>query len=179
MNNIRERRLALGMTQPDLSKKLREIDPRLDVGMVSRFEQDVCLPTEAVLKGLETALQASRSKLYSTMELAAMPQDTDAVSPYTEVVASLIPFGKNNAVSRQGLAAAMGMTDMSMRKAISQARREGLVIINDQDGRGYYRSDDIKDIKRQRDQTHHRAMSLLAQEKHLNARIKAAETANV
>ena len=87
--------------------------------------------------------------------------------------------GKHNAVSRQGLAAAMGMADVSMRKAISRARREGLVIINDQDGRGYYRSDDITDIKRQRDQMHHCAMSLLAREKHLNARIKAAETAKV
>ena len=37
MNRLKERRLALGLSQPEVSAKLKEIDPRMDVSMVSRF----------------------------------------------------------------------------------------------------------------------------------------------
>ena len=52
MNNLQERRVFLGLTQPDVSRELRKVDPRMDVGMVSRFERGACLPTAAVLKRL-------------------------------------------------------------------------------------------------------------------------------
>lgn len=175
MNSIRERRLALGMTQPQLSAILRQIDPRIDVGMVSRFEQEVCFPTEAVLKGLETALQADRSELYSAIELSIVPAQNDEISPSTAKLAEFIPVGRDKTVSRSDLAKRMNMSDRHMRAAVSLARREGLVIINDQNGRGYYRSEDIRDMQRQLNQTHNRALSLLAQEKYLKARIKAQE----
>ena len=175
MNSIRERRLALGMTQPQLSQILREYDPRIDVGMVSRFEQEVCFPTETVLKGLETALQASRSELYSELELSIIPTEKGKISPITAQLADIIPFGRTNAISRESLADKLNLSDRKMRMAVSLARREGLVIINDQGGDGYYRSDDVTDIRRQLNQTHNRALALLAQEKHLKDRIKAAE----
>ena len=53
MNRLQERRLSLGLSQPDVSAKLKEIDPRMDVGMVSRFERGACLPTLPVLERLE------------------------------------------------------------------------------------------------------------------------------
>lgn len=177
MNKIRERRLALKMTQKDLSRKLQAIDPRMGADMVIRFEEDVCLPTGAVLKGLETALQAPRRNLFPAIELYAIEAEASGnegdLSPSTKALAQLIPKGKTNAVSRQRLASLMQCGDREMREAIRLARQEGLVIINDQDGKGYYCSDDVKDIKRQRDQTYHRAMSLLVQAKHLNARLPA------
>ena len=49
MNRLQERRLALGLTQPQVSARLKEIEARADVGMVSRYEKGVCLPTEAQL----------------------------------------------------------------------------------------------------------------------------------
>ena len=175
MNSIKERRMALGMTQPQLSAILREIDPRIDVGMVSRFEQEVCFPTEAVLKCLESTLQADRSELYSELELCLVPEKTKGISPSTAFLADCIPFGRNNAISREELAEKMSMDDRRMRAAVSRARREGIVIINDQGGRGYYRTDDVTDMRRQLNQTHNRALSLLAQERHLKDRIMAAE----
>ena len=45
MNKLQERRVFLGLTQPDVSRELRKVDPRMDVGMVSRFERGACLPT--------------------------------------------------------------------------------------------------------------------------------------
>ena len=172
MNSIRERREALGMTQPLLAAKLRDVDPRIDVGMVSRFETDLCLPTEDVLEALEAILQADRSDLYPALTLAVIPKDGDGVSASTRTLARVIPTGRASAIERDSLAAVMDMTDRQMRRAVALARREGLVICNLQDGSGYYQPEDVADLRRQLESTHRRAMSLLAQEKHLRRRIR-------
>ena len=49
-----------------------------------------------------------------------------------------IPFGKENAVSRNYLVTVTGFTDRKVRYLISKARREH-PIINLSDGTGYYR----------------------------------------
>lgn len=69
MNRLQERRLALGLTQPQVSARLKEIEPRADVGMVSRYEKGVCLPTREQLEGLEEVLQADRMALYDAEDL--------------------------------------------------------------------------------------------------------------
>lgn len=175
MNSIAERRKALGMTQGELAERLRAIDGRVDTSMISRFEQESCFPTEDVLEGLERALKADRSELYSDMELFIVPEEKTPISPITGILAELIPFGPGRGISRKELAEKLGTSDRQMREYISTARRQGLVIINDQHGDGYYRSDNIKDLQRQLTQTHRRALSLLAQEKHLKDRIRAVE----
>lgn len=68
-NRLQERRLALGLTQPQVSARLKEIEPRADVGMVSRYEKGVCLPTREQLEGLEEVLQADRMALYDAEDL--------------------------------------------------------------------------------------------------------------
>ena len=50
----------------------------------------------------------------------------------------LIPIGHDHAISRASLAAACGMSDREMRRAIEILRRE-YCICNDSDGKGYYR----------------------------------------
>ena len=69
MNRLQERRLALGLTQPQVSARLKEIEARADVGMVSRYEKGVCLPTEAQLAALEGVLQADRLELFDAEDL--------------------------------------------------------------------------------------------------------------
>ena len=91
------------------------------------------------------------------------------------VLEGLIPYGRDNAISRAALATALGLTDRGARQLVSKARRDGMVIINAQDGKGYYRTRDANALRRQLAQTHHRALSLLAQEKHIKAAIRAAE----
>lgn len=51
---------------------------------------------------------------------------------------NFIPFGKENAISREELCRLTGMNDRAIREIISQLRRE-YCILNNQDGRGYYR----------------------------------------
>lgn len=61
-----------------------------------------------------------------------------------EKIINFIPFGKENAISRHRLATLVGCSDRKMRTFINQARKKN-VIINSQDGRGYYRPT-IKDV---------------------------------
>ena len=86
-------------------------------------------------------------------------------------ITDYIPFGKENAVTRAHLRAATGLPDRKIRE---QARRRGAIIINAQDGAGYYQSEDIKDIAKQYRQNERRAISILAQQKHLRKRLKEA-----
>lgn len=88
-----------------------------------------------------------------------------------------IPVGRENAISREDLARKMGVGDRTMREKISEARRAGLLIMNRQDGRGYYRSNNVSELKDQLTQTHNRALTLLAQEKFLRRRIEEIEEA--
>lgn len=68
-NRLQERRLALELTQPQVSQKLKEIEPRADVGMVSRYEKGVCLPTGPQLAALEALYGVARTELFAAEDL--------------------------------------------------------------------------------------------------------------
>ena len=178
MNRLQERRVSLGLSQPDVSAKLKEIDPRMDVGMVSRFERGVCLPTLPVLNGLETILQASRAELFDEAELGVIHEIeavcSVSVSPMAERLANAIPFGRRNAISREALAAKLGMSDRQMRKAIEEARNEGIIILCECNGRGYYQSGDLNEIHTQYIQDTNRAMAILKRRKPMRDLLKQA-----
>ena len=123
MNRLKERRLELGLTQEAVSGILKLADPRMDVSMVSRFENGACLPTEEVMTALEAALRASRAYLFGEDEKAELPMRTAE----TELIAGLIPKGRRNAISREDLAAALHTTDRKMRKAVAEAKKQGLM----------------------------------------------------
>ncbi len=89
-------------------------------------------------------------------------------------VVDYIGIGKNNAVTRDYLRECTAMTDRVIRKEIEQARRDGVIIINNQDGKGYYISEDLDDIEKQYKQNNSRAMSILVQQKHLRSKLKEA-----
>ena len=83
--------------------------------------------------------------------------------------------GRENAVTRSQLVSRTGLPDRKVREMIEQARREGAPILNLQDGRGYYLSDELEDLRRQYKSNHRRAMSVLVQQKFLRRRIKELE----
>lgn len=168
MNRLKERRMELGLTQEEVSGILKLADPRMDVSMVSRFENDACLPTEEVMTALEAALRTDRAYLYGDEDKADIPQRTAE----TERIAALIPHGRRNAISRAELAAAMHTTDRKMRKAVSEAKTQGVMICND--GDGYYQSDELSDLWRQYRRETARAMSILKARKPMREVLKAA-----
>lgn len=93
-NRLQERRLALGLTQPQVSARLKEVEARADVGMVSRYEKGVCLPTEAQLKALEELLGESRMALYDPEDLdllGVFQAGSEPVTPESEDKATAPP----------------------------------------------------------------------------------------
>ena len=89
-------------------------------------------------------------------------------------ITDYIPIGKENAVTRAHLRAVTGLPDRKIREEIEQARRKGAIIINAQDGAGYYQSEDIKDIAKQYRQNERRALSIIPKQKNLLKRYKEA-----
>lgn len=179
MNRIKERRVALGMSQAQLSDALKAADSRIDVGMISRFENGVCLPLPTALKALETALRAPAAELFDVEDLTAIEQlaalpTTDEYSPEVKVLLSHLYHDKKAGMSRTELCAALHMPDRKVRELIEQARREGAIIINDQSGAGYFLSDDPDEWEAQYQQDTHRALSILSRRKTLRARLKSA-----
>jgi transcriptional regulator with XRE-family HTH domain len=64
MNDLKRYRLIHGLKQPELAKRLQTVEPRLDVGMISRYENNLCLPTRAQLEQLEDVLHTDRITLF-------------------------------------------------------------------------------------------------------------------
>lgn len=93
------------------------------------------------------------------------------ISEFAEVVLSNIPFRKDRAVTRERLVRLTGIGDRQVRRAIEELRRS-YVIINDQDGRGYYRSGDLNDISRAYYQERARALAVLRRLKPMRELLK-------
>lgn len=87
-------------------------------------------------------------------------EEESLLSGRAEIVLDAIPFGKDKAVTREDLEAKTGLPDRQVRKAIEEIRRNHIVL-NDQDGKGYYRSYDLDDIERFYRQERARALAVL------------------
>lgn len=72
-----------------------------------------------------------------------------------------LKVGRNNAVTGKTLSRLMDMPERKVRSLIEDARQQGHLIVNDQDGRGYYIADSLEDVQRQYNQMTNRAMSIL------------------
>lgn len=173
MNNVKQYREALRMTQRELLERLQEVEPRLDIGTLSKIETGLCLPgSEELLEAMEIALQAHRSDLFSGLEVFAIEGRKAPVGRITMLVADAVPEGKENAIGRKDLAERLGVGDRTMRQWVELARLDGLVVANDQDGNGYYQPATDAELKRQLAQNDHRAKTILAQNKHIRQRLR-------
>lgn len=88
-----------------------------------------------------------------------------------ELMATL-KHGHENAVSRHRLCYEMDMSDREIRKLIEKARDEGCLILNNQDGKGYFLPASIEDVRKQYVQDKNRAMSILKRQKHMRRLLK-------
>lgn len=93
---------------------------------------------------------------------------------FVEIFASKIPFGKENAVSRDWLKNEFGWSDRKIRKFIEKARASGFMIVNPKNGNGYYQTDDLDEIAAQYWSDTSYAMSILSRRKHMREVLKAA-----
>lgn len=72
MVRLKTYRLRAQLTQENLARGLRAVEPRLTPNDISRYETGLCLPTLPQLRALETALSASRLDLYDREDLDLM-----------------------------------------------------------------------------------------------------------
>lgn len=100
-------------------------------------------------------------------------EDLPRMSDRNEMVLDSIPFGKDQAITRDALAAKVGLSDRVLRKAIEEIRRTH-IILNDQDGKGYYRSYDLNEIYRAYRQERSRALAIMYRMKHMRTLLKGA-----
>lgn len=91
-------------------------------------------------------------------------------------ITNFIGTGRENAVKRDELVAILNLPDRTVRRLIQEARDRGEIIINAQDGAGYYISNDVGEMKRQLKLNQSRAMSVLRQQAHLRRKIEEAES---
>lgn len=94
----------------------------------------------------------------------------------TTTLLTYIPRGRENAVTRGELCAVTGLSDRRIRKEIEAARNDGALILNEQDGSGYYAAGpgDLDALQRQYRQDTARAMALLRRRKHIRRILKEA-----
>lgn len=76
-------------------------------------------------------------------------------------VFNLLLYGKENAKTRAELSERTGTHDREVRESIERLRRK-YIILNDQDGNGYYLSENVREIVRYYMQEFKRAISILA-----------------
>lgn len=93
-------------------------------------------------------------------------------------IMTFIAKGKENAISRQELCVLLALPDRTVRKLIQEARDRGEIILNAQDGAGYYTSDDVGELERQYNTNKNRAMSILRQQRHIRKQINEIHNQN-
>lgn len=90
-------------------------------------------------------------------------------------IANILGHGKDKALTRAQLVAMTGQSDRKVRKEIEEARDQGVLIICDQDGAGYYISEDPKDLRRQLMTNQARATSIMKKQKFLRRKLAEVE----
>lgn len=85
---------------------------------------------------------------------------------------NILDYFKEGYNTRKELSIRTGLTDRQVREEIEKARKNGAIILNLQDGKGYFLSDKKEHLEQQYRQNNNRAMSILVQQKFLRRKIK-------
>lgn len=63
-----------------------------------------------------------------------------------KVLMSIVPKGRKNAIGRTELAYLMGVSDTALRRLIAETVADGYLIVNAEDGAGYYVPETPEDV---------------------------------
>lgn len=94
-----------------------------------------------------------------------------------EILAAAIPYGKENAISREMLSIELNMADRRLRQGISAANKQGVYILNLGDvggAKGYYRPESMDEKYTYYKKERARAISGLSKLKPLRKELKEA-----
>lgn len=85
-----------------------------------------------------------------------------------------IGYGAETGITLSELARVSGTNERLVRKDIEEARTEGEMIVNYQDGAGYFRTDDLDELTRFWRQEHARAVAIHKRNSPLYKKLKEA-----
>lgn len=175
MIKLKEMRQKRGLSQTALAEKVRHADPTASQMTISVLEQGELYPSEKLRDALCEALDCSEEDLYDGVEAMFVPAVKSEQSRTTEIIGEILSYG--NRIPRGALRAILSLklgrsiTDRQMRHYIEIARQEGLVIGNEQDGRGYYIPETLKELEITYRQNQSRALAILKQQKHIRRKM--------
>ena len=175
MIKLKEMRQKRGLSQTALAEKVKHADPTASQMTISVLEQGELYPSEKLRDALCEALDCSEEDLYDGVEAMFVPAVQSEQSPTTKAVAEI--FGEFKRLPRGATRALLSLklgrsiSDRQMRHYIEIARQEGLVIGNDQDGKGYYIPETLKELEITYRQNQSRALAILKQQKHIRRKM--------
>ena len=163
-----------GLKQSELVARIVADGVRFDAPLLSKIECGIVHPGAQLDTALRKHLQVAESVENSNTD--TLDDATPAAAPkgdYTDKLGEIIPEGEDHAVTRRYLSIKLGLSDRMVRRAIEEARADGLLICNAQDGRGYYQSKDVAALKRQYKQDTARALAILKRRKPIRDYLKS------
>lgn len=175
MIKLKEMRQKRGLSQTALAEKVKHADPTASQMTISVLEQGELYPSEKLRDALCEALDCSEEDLYDGVEAMFVPAVQNERSKTTEILAKIFADWKR--LTREELRGILSVrlgrsvNDRQMRHYIEIARQEGLVIGNEQDGRGYYIPETLKELEITYRQNQSRALAILKQQKHIRRKM--------
>lgn len=145
-------------------------DKRMDMPTFSKIE--------AGIAGYPPKLVKTILRLCNTTPAELMQDDAEIennqLASTDKLILSMIGTGKTNAVTYEALMHRTGLPKRQLTNALRRIRKSGVDVCNDQDGVGFYISDDLEDMKRNYIQTQHRGISTLQVNKYRRRILKKA-----
>ena len=140
-NVIKNYRMAKGLTQRELAEEMSKDFPYVDTSLISKFENEVCLPTEAVrewtckrINDLLAERNQSKGMIYHSQEKLSKNGD---FSPLARNVFELIKSADGR-ITREELTRKTGANDRMVREAIEELRSNKIRIGSGGGASGYF-----------------------------------------
>ena len=92
-----------------------------------------------------------------------------------ERIANLIPYGKDNAISRENLVTLTGFADRKIREIINDLRSNNIFICSTSGQKGYWKPTKRKELEDLAEELHDRGLSCLQTESNIRRYIKIHE----
>ena len=163
MNAVQEYLAQTGIRQADLARLLQEkVDPRIDQALVSKMNQGVCLPSEAITECLCASMHWPSERFLedSGVIYREDPEAGLKSEIWAPLIEALAGSSWSEPRSRSYLASRLGMRDRSVRRLKELATQDGVIIGSSSHGRGYYLCQTREDLLRLRGEYTSRIKSL-------------------
>ncbi len=148
MNRLKEYRKAKGLTQAQLAKELQALVPGMDASLISKIENGLALPNDAVTNFVENVLasqseagEAQRTANVSMIIEETLKNDSEA----SVILRRIMAASRELPATRAELAIISKLPDREVRETIARLRNAGMRIASTSGSKGYWMCQDAAD----------------------------------